>query len=74
MATGREQQHVTVTTKSAHLLSAGLGATKRGQMAPNFLQATPDAVLRFMSSSAVNRKVASPNLARGAKSFVLNRF
>jgi len=36
-------------------------------MAPDFLQATPDAALRFLRTSAVNRRVASSNLARGAK-------
>jgi hypothetical protein len=37
-------------------------------MAPSFLQATPDRALRFLTSSAVNRRVASSSLARGAKS------
>ncbi len=36
-------------------------------MAPDFMQAAPDAALRFLTASAVNRRVASPNLARGAK-------
>src|SRR5260370_35861891 len=37
-------------------------------MAPNFSQATPDRALRFSIVSAVNRRVASSNLARGANS------
>ena len=47
-----------------------MGATKQGKMAPNFSQATPDRALRFSIISAVNRRVASSNLARGAKSFL----
>jgi len=41
-------------------------------MAPSFLQATPDRALRFLTSSAVNRRVASSNLARGAISLLPN--
>ena len=47
-------------------MGAGVGATKEGKMAPNFSQATPDRALRFLIVSAVNRRVASSNLARGA--------
>ena len=47
-------------------MGAGVGATKEGKMAPNFSQATPDRALRFSILSAVNRRVASSNLARGA--------
>jgi hypothetical protein len=34
-------------------------------MAPFFVQATPDRALRLFIVSAVNRRVASSNLARG---------
>jgi hypothetical protein len=40
-------------------------------MAPIFFQATPDRAFRFLIPSAVNRRVASSNLARGAN---LNSF
>jgi hypothetical protein len=52
---------------SAAGVGAGVGATKEGKMAPNFSSATPDRALRFSIISAVNRRVASSNLARGAK-------
>jgi hypothetical protein len=54
---------------SREVMGAGLGAAKERRMAPIFLEATPDRALRFLSSSAVNRRVAGSSPARGAKFF-----
>ena len=54
------------------MLGAELGAAKEERMAPICGQATPDRALIFLVSSAVNRRVASSSLARGAKSFFFN--
>src|ERR1700735_2884951 len=40
-------------------LGAGLGAAKKVRMAPRLMYATPDAALRFLTASAVNRWIAS---------------
>src|SRR5437016_10837050 len=51
------------TESNGTVLGAGLGAAKEGRIASIFLQATPDRALRFLTSSTVNRRVASSNLA-----------
>ena len=38
-------------------LGAALGAATKGKMAPNFRQATPDAALRILTATAVNRRL-----------------
>ncbi|SRR5229473_381680 len=53
-------------------LGAGLGATKEVRMTPNFRQATPEAALRFLTATAVNRQAVGSNPTRGANSLQIN--